>query len=95
MKAALTLQQRKVYDFLLSYRAQNGVPPSRGDICEHFGWVSLNAAQSHLIALEKKGWIERLSGKRSRGLVYKQGGYRKKLIREATMTLNGPTHQYE
>lgn len=90
---ALTEQQRKVYDFLVQARGYKGVPPTRGEICEHFGWVSLNAAQCHLVALEKKGWISRLSGRRARGIIIH------KLTRngnaDRTPFESRPTHQFE
>ncbi len=53
----LTNRQRQVYDFIVRM-VNSGLPPTRQDICDEFGWSSPNAAQQHLQALDSKGWIE-------------------------------------
>lgn len=90
----LTKIQREVYDFVVSFRGDKGVPPTRGEICEHFGWVSLNAADQHLKLIEKKGYLRLLRGKRARGIVVE--GRRPKRVQRETNVLNErPTHQFE
>ena len=63
----LTTAQRKVLDYVIAYRDEHQCPPSRWDISEHFGWRSMNSAQEHLEALEKKGFVK-LIPSRARGI---------------------------
>ena len=90
----LTKNQGRVYDFVVAFKKANGMPPTRGEICEHFGWVSLNAADQHLKLIAKKGFIRILSGKRARGIEIcnrPAGLGRNQLpIKEPV-----PTHQFE
>ena len=44
-----------------------GMPPTRAEIAEHLGFRSVNAAEDHLRALQRKGAIELLPGT-SRGI---------------------------
>jgi len=53
----LTPAQSKVLDFMALHIVQRQRPPSRFDICAHFGWTSDNAAECHMVALERKGFI--------------------------------------
>jgi repressor LexA len=53
--AALTPRQAEVLAFILSFQAENGMPPTRVEIAAHFGWSSANAAQDHIRALTRKG----------------------------------------
>ena len=46
---------------------QNGYPPTQAEICDHFGFGSPNAVRSHLVLIEKKGYIRRNCGK-ARGI---------------------------
>ena len=54
----ITDRQLEVLSFIKSYIKRVGIPPSRLDITEFFGWNSKNAAQDHLIFLEKKGYLK-------------------------------------
>jgi len=63
----LTKRQQEIFDFILECMANNGAPPTRVEIAEHFGFRSPNAAEDHLKALHKKGHIELKSGT-SRGI---------------------------
>jgi len=58
-----TMQQRRVLNYVVSYINQHGFPPILEDICIHFGMKSKNGARKHLLALEKKGYIEHGHGK--------------------------------
>ncbi|MDA9154492.1 transcriptional repressor LexA, partial [Gammaproteobacteria bacterium] len=49
------------------YLNKTGFPPTRAEICKELGFKSPNAAEMHLRALEKKGYIAIQSGS-SRGL---------------------------
>lgn len=55
----LTEKQAKILTFLGEIIEERGHAPSFAEICEHFGFASVNAAQAHLAALEKKGAIIR------------------------------------
>lgn len=58
----LTEQQSNILVFIKSYAHNNGYPPTRADIAKHFKFKSVNAAQEHLVALNRKGWIELVPG---------------------------------
>lgn len=62
----LTATQARVLAFVAEHIREQQRPPTRGEICEHFGWRSANAAEDHLQRLEAKGYV-RLTG-RSRGI---------------------------
>ncbi|WAT06469.1 LexA repressor [Rouxiella badensis] len=59
----ITPKQREVLEFLKSFLAENGFPPTRGEIAEHFGFKSPNAADENLRSLVKKGFIKLSAGK--------------------------------
>ncbi|MDC1475850.1 transcriptional repressor LexA [Gammaproteobacteria bacterium] len=63
----LTKQQSKVLACVEVYLNKTGFPPTRAEICKELGFKSPNAAEMHLRALEKKGYIAIQSGS-SRGL---------------------------
>lgn len=67
-KQDLTGRQTEVLDFVKQFKDANGYPPTRAEIAERFNFGSTNAAQQHLNALEKKGWIRMPPGI-SRGIV--------------------------
>ncbi len=63
----LTKQQSKVLACVEVYLNKTGFPPTRAEICKELGFKSPNAAQMHISALEKKGYIAKQSGS-SRGI---------------------------
>ena len=63
----ITHQQQKVLDCIQVYINKTGFPPTRADICRELGFKSPNSAETHLRALEKKGFISIESGA-SRGI---------------------------
>ena len=63
----LTKQQSKVLACVEVYLNKTGFPPTRAEICKELGFKSPNAAEMHLRALEKKGYIAIQSGS-SRGI---------------------------
>ena len=63
----LTKQQTKVLTCVEVYLNKTGFPPTRAEICKELGFKSPNAAEMHLRALEKKGYISIQSGS-SRGI---------------------------
>jgi len=57
VRGKLTGRQMAVMNFILAYVKRHASAPTRREICEEFGFASPNAAQCHLVALERKGWI--------------------------------------
>ena len=64
----LTKRQEEILDLIKSHISDFGFPPTRADIANKLGFKSPNAAEQHLRAIEKKGFIKILSGA-SRGIV--------------------------
>ena len=62
----ITERQKKVIEFLKSYRKTRGYPPTMREIGEHFGFT-WPAARGHLEALERKGFV-RMIPNTSRGI---------------------------
>lgn len=63
----LTKRQQQIYDLIKDKIKDTGMPPTRAEIANFFGFRSANAAEEHLKALAKKGYIEMLAGT-SRGI---------------------------
>jgi repressor LexA len=63
----LTPRQAEILQLLKDYQAASGMPPTRAEIALQLGFKSANAAEEHLKALAKKGFIEMLPGT-SRGI---------------------------
>jgi len=63
----LTNRQQQIYDLIKDKIKETGMPPTRAEIAKFFGFKSANAAEEHLKALAKKGYIEMLAGT-SRGI---------------------------
>ena len=63
----LTPKQRQVLFLIQKVMAETGMPPTRAEIAKALGFRSVNAAEDHLRALERKGAVELLSGT-SRGI---------------------------
>ena len=64
---ALTDRQSEILKLVRELTEVSGYPPTRAEIAERMGFRSVNAAEQHLRALEKKGAIEISSGS-SRGI---------------------------
>lgn len=69
----LTSRQQEILQFLKAWIAENGMPPTRAEMCAALGFRSPNAAEEHLRTLERKGVIEMLAGS-SRGIRIRDGG---------------------
>ena len=63
----LTDRQAEILGHIEMCVAEQGLPPTRAEVARHFGFASANAAEMHLRALAKKGYIE-LSAGASRGV---------------------------
>ena len=64
----LTKRQEEILNLIKTHILDLGFPPTRADIARSLGFKSPNAAEQHLRAIEKKGFIKILSGA-SRGIV--------------------------
>lgn len=64
----LTRRQQEILAFIENCMRMDGMPPTRAEIVEHFGFASPNAAQCHLRALAQRGAIELRPGT-ARGIV--------------------------
>lgn len=65
----LTPRQRQVWEFIRSHSATHGYPPSLGEIAVGIGTKSANGAADHVRALERKGYLRRGAGVKSRSWV--------------------------
>ena len=63
----LTARQTEILRLVRELTEISGYPPTRAEIAERMGFRSVNAAEQHLRALEKKGAIEITAGS-SRGI---------------------------
>ena len=64
---SLTSRQGEVLFLIQRVIRETGMPPTRAEIAKQLGFRSVNAAEEHLRALERKGAIELLPGT-SRGI---------------------------
>ena len=63
----LTPRQAEVLRLINDFAQSTGFPPTRAEIARILGFRSANAAEDHLKALARKGFIELLAGA-SRGI---------------------------
>jgi repressor LexA len=63
----LTPRQKHILSLIQKVIAETGIPPTRAEIARQLGFRSVNAAEDHLRALERKGAIELIAGT-SRGI---------------------------
>src|SRR3954466_3710044 len=68
----LTERQAEILRLVRELTEVTGYPPTRAEIAERMGFRSVNAAEQHLRALEKKGAIDIASGA-SRGIRVREG----------------------
>ena len=68
----LTARQTEVLRLVRELTEVSGYPPTRAEIAERMGFRSVNAAEQHLRALEKKGAIDIEAGA-SRGIRVRDG----------------------
>lgn len=66
----LTPRQKQILDLIQDYIAEHGMPPTRAEIAAELGFKSVNAAEDHLKALQRKGVLELRPGA-SRGIQLK------------------------
>lgn len=63
----LTNRQKQILAFIERFLTARGYPPTRLEIATHFGMSSANAAQCHVLALQRKGAVKIAPGL-SRGI---------------------------
>ena len=66
MAKGLTKRQESILRFIIESIRDDGYPPTIAEIGQEFGISSTNGVNDHLIALDKKGYIERSS--KARGI---------------------------
>nr|HID58110.1 transcriptional repressor LexA [Desulfobacterales bacterium] len=59
----LSSKQEQVLKFLIDFNSEHGFPPTVRELCDFFGFKSLNTGHFHLRSLERKGYIQIHSGK--------------------------------
>jgi len=67
MQEKLTARQAQILDIIKMNIKKTGFPPTRVEIAQYFGFKSPNAAEDHIRALERKGYLTILPGS-SRGI---------------------------
>jgi repressor LexA len=72
MSTELTKRQSQILKFIIECIRDNGSPPTIAEIGERFDISSTNGVNDHLVALEKKGYIERSS--KARGITVTSKG---------------------
>jgi repressor LexA len=70
----LTSRQSEVLSFIQACIREAGRPPTRAEIARELGFRSVNAAEEHLRALQRKGAVELIPGT-SRGIQLKAWPY--------------------
>ena len=68
----LTSRQEEILNLIKEWIETTGLPPTRMEIAQHFGFSSPNAAEQHLKVLAKKGVLDLVPGM-SRGIRLKGG----------------------
>ncbi|MFN3750751.1 MAG: transcriptional repressor LexA [Thiobacillus sp.] len=69
----LTPRQEEILNLIRERIETTGLPPTRAEIAERFGFSSPNAAEQHLKGLARKGALDLVPGT-SRGIRLKGGG---------------------
>ena len=65
MAKGLTRRQAEILDYIVCCIRDNGMPPTINEIGRRFQIASTNGVNDHLVALTRKGYIERTSKARS------------------------------
>jgi repressor LexA len=55
---ALPSRQQDVLDFIRAYHEAHGTPPTMREVAEALGMKSRSTAHSHMLALERKGYLD-------------------------------------
>ncbi len=60
MKSRLTERQNQVYEYIRAFMRKHRKPPTHKEICEALGMASTNGVHKLLVALETKGYVQRI-----------------------------------
>ncbi|HUU00851.1 MAG TPA: transcriptional repressor LexA [Myxococcota bacterium] len=64
----LTARQQQLLSFIEEYAIEHGFPPAIREMADHMGISSTNGVNDHLKALERKGYLSREKGLKSRAI---------------------------
>lgn len=64
----LTDRQKNVLDFIQNEQREKGITPSTREIQNHFGFASQTSVMQYLVALERKGFLDR-HARKARALI--------------------------
>ncbi len=67
-KEKLTHVQDNILQFIRTNIKDNAMPPTYAEIARHFKFKSNNSVETHISALERKGYLKKISNQ-SRGLI--------------------------
>ena len=73
MGEQLTAIQRQIFEFIRTRLVQHHDPPTMREVAAEFGYRSKRAAECHILALVRKGWLKSEPGK-ARALRLVPGG---------------------
>ncbi len=59
MGLALTEKQALILGHIITVHEATGFYPTMRELCDNFQWASTQAAFGYIVALERKGYIER------------------------------------
>ncbi|MEO0337062.1 MAG: hypothetical protein AAF202_11740, partial [Pseudomonadota bacterium] len=68
----LTPKEKKVFDFIAQFIAENEFAPSYQEIKDHFGFASFNSVQRYLKQLQSKNYIHVPPGNQKRAITVLQ-----------------------
>lgn len=83
----LSPKQQQIYDYIVSFQAQHGYPPSVREIGEAVGLKSPSTVHFHLKGLEEKGLITKAEGK-TRAITVSGGPHGRPIAEEQNAHLN-------
>jgi repressor LexA len=88
-KPKLTARQEEILGLITDAISKSGFPPTRAEIATRLGFASANAAEEHLRALARKGYVELTPGT-SRGIrLSKQMNFPLAALQQLTLPLIG------
>jgi repressor LexA len=64
----LTDRQKNILDFIQAEQREKGITPSTREIQNHFGFASQTSVMQYLVALERKGFLDR-HARKARALI--------------------------
>ena len=85
MPDPLTPRQQSIYDWMLFYYQQHGIPPTIREVGQNFQILSPNGTYCHLKTLHRKGWIE-VYDRTARGIRFLVGGKDASQVNEKLLT---------